>query len=240
MAPADIESGGAFMIHAVIFDLDNTLYDFDTPHRVALDAMVAFAERAAGIAPERFQALQREAFDLQRRRCGDCGAVHNRLIRCQLMLELAGKPIGPAPAMAGLYWSTLLEHMRPLPGAAETIDRLRAMGLAVGVGTNMTADYQFAKLERLGLLERIDFLVTSEEAGAEKPDPRLFQLCAEKAGCAPGECAFVGDSLKGDALGARDAGMRAVWLCREPGKEVPDGVARIFSLDELPDLLTPS
>ena len=67
MAPADIESGGAFMIHAVIFDLDNTLYDFDTPHRVALDAMVAFAERAAGIAPERFQALRTamlEAFSL--------------------------------------------------------------------------------------------------------------------------------------------------------------------------------
>ena len=35
------------MIKAAIFDLDNTLYDFDTPHRVALDAMVAFAERAA-------------------------------------------------------------------------------------------------------------------------------------------------------------------------------------------------
>ena len=228
------------MLKAAIFDLDNTLYDFDSAHRVAQEALISFAGRAAGLAPEDFEALQREAFALQRRRCGDCGSVHNRLIRCQLMLELVGKPIGAAPAMAELYWSTLLKHMRPLPGAVETVDRLRAMGLAVGVGTNMTADYQFAKLDRLGLLERLDFLVTSEEAGAEKPDKRLYDLCAEKAGCAPGECAFVGDSLKGDALGARNAGMRAVWLCRGPENDVPlpDGVLTIHALEELPDLLT--
>ena len=74
------------------------------------------------------------------------------------------------------------EATRGAPGAAEALDGLKAMGLAEGIGTNMTADYQFAKLERLGLMERVDFLVTSEEAGAEKPDPRLFALCAEKAG----------------------------------------------------------
>jgi beta-phosphoglucomutase-like phosphatase (HAD superfamily) len=57
----------------------------------------------------------------------------------------------------------------------------------VGVGSDMTADWQFRKLERLGLLDRIDFAVTSEEAGVEKPAPGFFALCLEKAGCAPGD-----------------------------------------------------
>ena len=102
----------------------------------------------------------------------------------------------------------------------------------------MTADWQYAKLKRLGLMAYVDFIVTSEEAGAEKPDAALFLLCAEKAGCTPEECAFVGDSLLGDALGARDAGMAAYWLCPHPeSSEVPAGVTRIRTLSELPTLL---
>jgi len=110
--------------------------------------------------------------------------------------------------------------------------------LTVGIGSNMTADWQYAKLKRLSLMAYVDFIVTSEEAGVEKPAAGFFQLCAEKAGHAPGECAFVGDNLNGDALGALDAGMVAFWLCRSPeSADVPDGITRIQSLSELPALV---
>lgn len=71
------------------------------------------------------------------------------------------------------------------------------------------------KLETLGLLPFFSFVVSSEEAGVEKPHPGLFALCAEKAGVSPEECLFVGDSLKGDVLGAENAGMRALWYAPE-------------------------
>lgn len=226
------------MLKAAIFDLDNTLYDYDAAHATAWSALTAFAGQALGLSPERFDALNRETFRAQRQRCGESAALHNRLIRYQMMLESLGKPVALAPVMANLYWTALLGCMEPLPGARETLKRLRAAGLTVGIGTNMTADYQFAKLERLGLMSLIDFIVTSEEAGAEKPDARLFGLCAEKAGQPPEACAFVGDNLEGDAIGARDAGLRAVWLCRKDGAPPPpDGVRAIHSLEPLCDLL---
>ena len=82
-------------------------------------------------------------------------------------------------------------------------------------GTNMTLDWQLVKLEKLGLLPFFSFVVSSEEAGVEKPHPGLFALCAEKAGVSPEECLLVGDSLKGDVLGAENAGMRALWYAPE-------------------------
>ena len=226
------------MIKSVIFDLDDTLYDFTSAHTMALHRVTEYARYTLDLSPERFEVLQREAFRRQKERLGNCAATHNRLIRFQLMLEAAGKPISYASEMADLYWRTLLERIRPMPGAVDTLASLRFAGLTVGVGSNMTADWQYAKLKRLGLMTYVDFIVTSEEAGAEKPDAALFLLCAEKAGCTPEECAFVGDSLLGDALGARDAGMAAYWLCPHPeSTDVPAGVTRIRTLSELPTLL---
>ena len=227
------------MIKAVVFDIDNTLYSYDDAHAAAWQALTAYARKALDLSPEAFEALhKRGAGILEQRAGGKVAAIHNRLIRYQLMLEDAGLPIRHAPTMARIYWDTLLSAVRPAPGVYEAVDRLRERGLIIGLGTNMTADYQFEKLERLALIDRVDFLVTSEEVGAEKPARRLFDFCVKKAGCAPGECAFVGDHLQGDALGARAAGLAAVWLCPDGYRDaVPEGIRRIRSLLELPDLI---
>ena len=225
------------MIKAVIFDLDNTLYSYDKVHAAAWVALCRLAEDRLGLGAERFSALHAEASRVLARRCGGGPAIHNRLIRFQILLELAGLPIVAAPEMADCYWSTLLDRMEPEPGAAETLRALGDLGLRVGVGTNMTADRQFEKLQRLGLLPWVDFLVTSEEINAEKPDPKLFELCAEKAGVSPRACAFVGDSLQKDALAALAAGMRGLWYHPGPVSEpAPEGVSVIRSLQELPAL----
>ena len=68
-----------------------------------------------------------------------------------------------------------------------------------------------AKLRKLELTDYFSYILSSEEAGCEKPDPRFFRLCAQKAGVDTAECLFIGDSLKGDVLGAESAGMQALW-----------------------------
>ena len=226
------------MLKAVIFDLDNTLYDYDAAHAVAWQTLQAFAAGALRVTPEQFDALHAAADrTLRERTGGGCAAIHNRLLRYQMILEQLHRPLGLAPEMARLYWTALMAVMRLSPGAREALCALKGMGLVTGVCTNMTADYQFEKLDRLGIMPLVDFIVTSEEVSAEKPDRRIFDICAEKAGCANGECAFVGDQLKGDMLGALGAGMRPIWYCPGGDGEAPLGVTRIATLEALPALI---
>ena len=172
------------MIKAVIFDLDNTLYAYDPAHAAGFRAVSEYAAEKFGIAPETFRTLHREADILLRGRAGEtASAIHSRLIRYQLILEGQGLPIWHAPRMEARYWASFFAEVRPEPGTREALEKLRAQGLRIGVGTNMTAEQQYRKLELLSLLELVDFLVTSEEVSAEKPERKLFDVCVEKAGC---------------------------------------------------------
>lgn len=222
---------------SVIFDLDNTLYSYDRAHEKAYACLQRFVERELGLAPAEFDRLHAEAHRILKRRCGNNAAVHNRLIRYQIILELIGKPIFIAPEMANLYWHTFLGAMELEPDAVQTLQTLRTMGLRIGIGTNMTADCQFEKLRLLGLTPYVDFLVTSEEAAVEKPDARLFALCAEKSGAAPDECCFVGDSLEKDALAAKNAGMTGIWYCPGGSDRSAEGIRVIRGFSELTALL---
>lgn len=217
------------MIKACVFDLDNTLYDYDTAHEAALRSLAVYMRDSFGIPEADFPALYRNSEREQWRHAGSiCPGIHSRMIRFQIMMELLGQSIAHAPDLTERYWAAFLDHAHLFPHVRECISDLKEAGIQFGIGTNMTADYQYAKLRRLGILDDVDFIVTSEEAGDEKPLFRLFGLCADKADCYMDECLFVGDDLRRDISGARYAGMRVVWLCLDPsaadGSTPADGV----------------
>lgn len=200
------------MTKAVLFDIDDTLYSYTKADGFALPALAAWAQGRFGIPPEEFVPLYWKAFREQTRRIGrECGASHSRMLRCIILLEWLGQPLTFAREMERVYWDALLAHMEPSPGIVPCLSALKERGLRLGIGTDLTAGIQLEKLERLGLLHWFDFLVTSEEAGEDKPSPRFFALCLEKAGCKAEECLFVGDNPRRDAAGAASAGMAGVW-----------------------------
>lgn len=227
------------MIKAVIFDLDNTLYAYWPAHYAGFRAVTDYARDVLGIEPECLPALHQEGDRMLRAHAGEnAAAIHSRLIRYQLMLEKKSLPILHAPRMERRYWESFFAEVKPEPGTREALLALREHGLRIGVGTNMTAAQQYTKLELLGLLELVDFLVCSEEVSAEKPDRRLFDCCVEKAGCRAEECLFVGDDAKRDVTAALAAGLRPVWLQREGDEAaLPPEIPRIRRIDELPTLL---
>lgn len=207
------------MIKAVYFDIDNTLYSYDDAHEYGWSALCAYAEENLGMNREIFTRCHREAMALVKERLGaDCAALHDRTLRYQVLLEENGLPLYHAAPMGKLYWDTLIRHAEPTPGIMTCLPKLKEAGFRLGIGTDMTIEYQLKKLERLQMLPFFAFIVSSEEVNVEKPDPKLFLTCAMKAGVAPEECLFIGDSLKKDVLGAKHAGMEALWFCPDAEK----------------------
>lgn len=201
------------MIREVIFDIDDTLYDYQVGHAQGMKKMGEYAQKALGVEPGEFEAFYKRLNRETAERLGrDNAAIHSRSIRLQNMLEQWKKPLFPhLKILYHLYWDTLLEVSRPEPGSLEAVKELCKMGIAIGIGTDMTTRMQYEKLERLGFAPYVNHIVTSQEAGHEKPHPDFMELCIRKAGCAPEECVFAGDTFKKDVLGALDAGMHAVW-----------------------------
>jgi putative hydrolase of the HAD superfamily len=101
------------------------------------------------------------------------------------------------------------------PDAAEALDTARAAGVRTAVISNSNGTIR-ALMERLRLLDKLDFVIDSGEEGVEKPDPRIFQTALARAGAKPEETAYVGDLYSIDVRGARAAGIRPVLL--DPGR----------------------
>jgi putative hydrolase of the HAD superfamily len=115
------------------------------------------------------------------------------------------------------------------------LDRLRGAGLTLGVVSNFE-EWLERLLERLGVREYFEVRVISGVEGLEKPDPRIFELAMERAGVAAADSVYVGDNPEFDVDPALALGMFPVLIDRRD--RFPDAsVARIASLDELPDVL---
>ncbi len=133
--------------------------------------------------------------------------------------------------------ATSPEARPPFPETEEVLDALSARGLTLHVLSNNT-DYLTETLARRGWTRRFASVTFSQEAGAEKPDARVFAFALRRAGYPPHEVLHVGDSWTADYDGARRAGLRAAWLSRD-GRPAPEPTLTIRDLRGIAPLLDP-
>ena len=110
-------------------------------------------------------------------------------------------------------------RFRAYPDAAPALAELHGLGMRLVCVSNW--DYSLPDvLERVGLADELDGVVTSAAVGARKPDPRLFEAALAVAGCAADEVLHVGDTPTEDVEGARAAGIRALLIDRDGGGDI--------------------
>jgi putative hydrolase of the HAD superfamily len=112
-------------------------------------------------------------------------------------------------------------------------------GVRFGIITNGEKNISLEKLAALpNLAQRTDHMITSGEIGVAKPDRRIFEHACKMFSVAPSQGWYVGDRFHTDAIGAREAGLRGIWLNRSGSTEfINEDMALISSINSLTELL---
>jgi len=228
-------------INAILFDLDNTLYDYEKAHKKALLRTYDVFRRCRSISLHRFMDLFKMSRAEIHRELAGTAASHNRILYFQRLVEKTHGNVEPRLILQlhDVYWDTLLKNMKLRRGVLATLRQLSKQGVRIAVVSNLTTRIQLRKLENLGLTQYVDVLITSEEAGVEKPHPLMFLLALNKLGLRPSEAMMVGDNPVADIEGAKALGIKTVLLTKDANllKTLCDYRTPDFSIRRLPQIL---
>lgn len=194
---------------AVIFDTDNTLYPYEPAHKAATKATEIKACNLLGVPLEKFQDAFATARKDVKTQLKKTASSHSRLLYYQRTIELLGlnTQILMTLDLEQTYWRTFLANCRLFPEVKEFILDLKSLGVTTAIITDLTAQIQFRKIIYLGLDTYFDYVVTSEEAGIDKPNKAPFEIALKKLQVSPENIWMIGDNPDADIVGAAQFNM---------------------------------
>ena len=200
-------------IKAVTFDVDDTIWDFDAAMRrclmKALDELRLHDADAAGqLDIDTLAELRDIAHEELRGKVTDLSEIRRESFK--RALRYVGRPNDElGDHLFEVYVRHRSQATKLFSDVRPALEALKP-GYTLGIISNGNT-YP----EHFGLEDLIDFSVYGQDhCGLEKPDPRIFHIAVEQAGCTAAEIVHVGDSLENDVDGAKAAGLHAVWLNR--------------------------
>lgn len=196
---------------AVLWDLDDTLYN----RRDAARKMFPGMFRAL-LYPGQTDAFLEEAADYMMTQVPRNSMIHEDAFWALLAKYPPEMPYVRAGCVE-YYYTHLRRFVAPSPEPLAVVLKLKELGIKNAIVTNITPEileFQHKKVEALGFAHLFDEIIYSAEFGIHKPDRRIFDHAASLLGVSNDQCLFVGDDPDSDILGARNAGMEALWLDR--------------------------
>ncbi|MFI8190460.1 HAD family hydrolase [Streptomyces sp. NPDC085946] len=228
-------------IAAVVWDVDDTLFDYTTADRVGMRAHLAAEDLLAAYGTaEQALARWREVTHLHWARfaAGETTFEGQRRDRVRTFLDAR-----LTDAEADAWFDRYITHYEAawalFPDVLPVLDALAASHRHA-VLSNSSLHVQDRKLRVLGVHDRFESILCAAELGVSKPEAGAFLAACEALDLPPHRVAYVGDHPEIDGRGAAEAGLLSVWIDRT-GVHVtgvpPAGGHRIASLAELPSLL---
>ncbi|WP_171691028.1 HAD family hydrolase [Paenibacillus germinis] len=225
-------------INGIFIDFDDTLYDYESCHQYASQKVFSILSQKTGFKEEELLRRYQEAKRSIHVPLHGTASSHNRLLYFQKMIEQFPNQIEFPVTLARIcykqYWDTFIDRIVLFEDVISWLQLLKNQNRKIVMVTDLTADVQFKKIERLRLENLIDLVVTSEESGCEKPHPYIFELALRKSDLSPSQVCMIGDSYDKDILGAINMNIHAFWLNRS-GKSRPitDKITEIKEFKEM-------
>ena len=213
---------------AILFDIDDTLLDFQAGNRIAVDRLM---DELGYHHPDRYE--QYEAVNLECWAALEKGQLTQGQLKVARFVRFFDRyPVPGDPKWAAERFVELLgQQSILLPHAFETVQAI-AERLPVTLVTNGITSVQRNRLAASPLKDLVSGVVISQEVGASKPRPEIFHLALEPLGVRTREALMVGDGVNSDIRGANHAGIDACWL-NPGGKELPGGVHAEYVISDI-------
>ncbi|MEB4860198.1 HAD family hydrolase [Priestia megaterium] len=191
------------MIKAVIFDLDGILLDRDSSLKHFIqDQYERYSKELAHIPKQKYIS---RFIELDQK-----GYVWKDKVYQQLLNEYD---------LSNLTWEEMLDdylhyfpaHCVPFLHMEHVLKELKKKGLLLGMITNGFTDFQWMNIKALRIDHYFDTILVSEQEGIKKPHKDIFLRALKALDVSAEESVYIGDHPENDVLGARGAGMHAVW-----------------------------
>ena len=225
------------MVKDILFDLDDTLFDFHADERAALEKTFEQLQIPLNdVVRDRYSVLNLAQWKALER--GEITRDQVKLRRFELLFEELGYDVEAAQA-AKIYHAYLASDFHYMDGAPELLEALNG-NYRMFLISNGTLSVQEGRLAKSGISRYFDDIFISEVLGAEKPNRRFFELAFDRIlDFDPEQAVIVGDSLTSDIKGGINAGVRTIWfnpkgMAAEPGIPADH---EIQNLKDLPELL---
>ncbi len=228
------------MKKAILFDLDDTLYDYEKTHKRAMNEVYALLKREIGIPRKKFLDLFDKSKHEVKMELEGTASAHNRVLYFQRFVE---KTHGTLEAnlikrLYRAYWDFFVRDMVIGEGVLETLKELKKRNLKIILVSDMTTYVQLRKIIKLRINKYVDYLVTSEETGSEKPHSIMFLQGLKKANCLASEALMIGDSRNKDVAGANSVGIDTVWITKNKNLPKEKGYKKPkYIISKIPELL---
>lgn len=218
----------------LLFDADNTLFNFDAGNRRAFSEVCRICHLPdTGELFHAYEAVNAEMWSAFDR--GECTKDFLVVERFRLFLERAGLQADPVQCNK-IHLSTLATNTVLLPHALE-VCRTLAQTHSLYIVTNAVAAVQKARLAASDLRPYITDAFISEDAGASKPSVAYFDYVFSRIpGITRENCLLIGDSPSSDLQGANNYGIPCCWY-NPRGLARPDGMRIDYEIRDLPELL---
>ena len=221
------------MIRNVLFDLDDTLFDFHKAEKIALTKTLMHF----GIDPtEETLALYStiNAAHWKRLELGEISREEVKVGRYRELFKTIGVECDPVKATA-YYESMLAIGHYFMPGAPELLEELYRK-YRLYIVSNGTAKVQEGRIGSSGIKKYMDGIFISQILGANKPDKQFFDICfAEIPDFSLSETVIIGDSLSSDIKGGINAGITTVWF-NPKGIENDNDIKPDYTIKELSEV----
>ncbi|HEL2555293.1 TPA: HAD family hydrolase [Streptococcus suis] len=198
---------------ALIFDVDDTLYDQIQPFERALERHFEVAREQIEPLYLSFRRYADEVFEATA--TGKMSLKDSHIYRMKHALADFGYQVSDATALAiQIDYDYFQGQIELSPVFTEIFSWCQAQGIAMGIITNGPYRHQLRKIRTMGLVNwfELEHVLISGQVGITKPNPAIFQLMEERLGLSGEDICYLGDSFENDVVGAKAANWKAIWF----------------------------